>query len=151
MWIPPTFGAKNQDRFHETVRFALKGSILLSLLVTAVYTVLSSPLIALFNRNPLIIGYGARLLVSQVALYAAFGLCYMMTITFQTIGETGYGLFLSVIRQGVFYLPLILVLPGLLGVKGMYFAQPAADVLTILVCAASVKKMKETANAKMEE
>ena len=46
---------------------------------------------------------------------------------------------------------LILVLPRLLGVTGMYFAQPAADVLTLIVCAASVKKMKATANAKMKE
>ena len=51
--------------------------------------------------------YGRRLLISQVALYPAFGLCYMMTITFQTIGESRYGLFLSVIRQGLFYVPLL--------------------------------------------
>lgn len=40
----------------------------------------------------------------------------MMTITYQTIGESRYGLFLSVIRQGLFYVPVTLVLPKLLGI-----------------------------------
>lgn len=146
-----SFGAKDNDRFHETVRFALKGSILLSIMVTLVYTVLSRQMIGLFNQNPAIITYGARLLGSQAVLYAAFGLCYMMTITFQTIGDSAYGLFLSTIRQGLFYVPAILLLPRLLGINGIYLSQPAADVLTILVCILSIKKMKSTASRKMEE
>jgi len=145
------YGAKNEERFHDSVRFALKGSMLLTVVVAVVYIVLSKFLISLFNQNPLIIGYGAKLLISQVALYPAFGLCYMMTITFQTIGDSKYGLFLSVIRQGLFYVPFILLLPKLLGVLGIYLAQPAADVLTILVCVCSIRHMKELASQKMNQ
>ena len=143
------FGAKNEDRFHESVRFALKGSLLLTIMVAAVYILLSRPLIMLFNRNPVIVEYGRYLLISQVALYPAFGLCYMMTITFQTIGSSRYGLFLSVIRQGLFYIPFILTLPKLMGVTGIYLSQPAADILTILVCAFSIKSMKRIASENM--
>ena len=78
------------------------------MLVAAAYILLSRPLILLFNSNPVIVDYGRQLLISQVALYPAFGLCYMMTITFQTIGESRYGLFLSMIRQGLFYVPFTL-------------------------------------------
>ena len=143
------FGAKNEDRFHESVRFALKGSLLLTIMVAAVYILLSRPLIMLFNRNPVIVEYGRYLLISQVALYPAFGLCYMMTITFQTIGSSRYGVFLSVIRQGLFYIPFILTLPKLMGVTGIYLSQPAADILTILVCAFSIKSMKRIASENM--
>lgn len=143
------FGAKNEDRFHESVRFALKVSLLLTVLVAAVYILLSKPLIMLFNQNPVIVNYGKWLLISQVALYPAFGLCYMMTITYQTIGSSRYGLFLSLIRQGLFYVPFILVLPKLFGIMGIYFSQPAADILTILVCLCSVKSMKATASRNM--
>ena len=145
-----SFGAKDEDRFRESVRFALKGSLLLTVLVAGIYILLSRPLILLFNQNPVIVDFGKWLLISQVALYPAFGLCYMMTITYQTIGASRYGLFLSVIRQGLFYLPFILVLPKLLGVRGIYFSQPAADILTILVCIASIKPMKATAVKKMK-
>lgn len=81
------FGAKDEERFHQSVRFALKGSILLTVLVAAVYILLSAP--------------------------------------------------------------FILILPKLLGVTGIYFAQPAADILTLLICVFSVKSMKRIASANM--
>ncbi|MGI6180907.1 MAG: MATE family efflux transporter [Agathobaculum sp.] len=145
------FGARKTERFHSAVRFALRGALLLTVLVAGAYIVLACPLILLFNDNPVIVEYGWRLLVSQVVLYPAFGLCYMMTITFQTIGESRYGLFLSVIRQGLFYVPFILLLPGRMGVNGIYLSQPLADVLTIIVCVLSVKSMKKIAAQRMEE
>lgn len=145
------FGAKDEDRFHQSVRFALKGSLLLTILVEAVYVLLSTPLILLFNQNPVIVDYGKWLLISQVALYPAFGLCYMMTITYQTIGDSRYGLFLSLIRQGLFYIPFILILPKFFNVAGIYFSQPAADLLTIIVCIFSIKPMKKIASANMQK
>lgn len=143
------FGAKNEERFHASARFALRGSLLLTVIVSAFYIVLAKPLILLFNRNPAVVEFGKWLLISQVALYPAFGLCYMMTITFQTIGSSKMGLFLSLIRQGLFYVPFILILPQLMGVTGIYLSQPAADVLTILVCLFLVKPMKQIASKNM--
>ena len=75
------FGARQEERFHQSVHFALKGSLVLTVLVAAAYILLSRPLILLFNQNPVIVDYERWLLISQVALYPAFGLCYMMTIT----------------------------------------------------------------------
>lgn len=145
------FGARNEERFRDSVKFALKSTLILSALVAAVYILCSRPLIMLFNGNPVIVSYGSRLLVSQVMLYPAFGLCYMMTITFQTIGASRYGLFLSAVRQGLFYIPLILVLPGRLGILGIYGAQPAADVLTLVVCLLSYRSMKRLAVQNMRD
>lgn len=94
--------------------------------------------------------FGRWLLISQVALYPAFGLCYMMTITFQTIGASKMGLLLSMIRQGLFYVPFILILPPLMGFNGICWAQPAADILTILLCLTLVKPMKRIASENMK-
>ncbi|MEG2679505.1 MAG: MATE family efflux transporter, partial [Oscillospiraceae bacterium] len=143
------FGAKNETRFHDSARFSLKATLMLSVMVAGIYILLSRPLILLFNQNPAVVEYGAKLLISQVALYPAFGLCYMMTITFQTIGASKFGLFLSTIRQGLFYLPCILLLPRFLGVSGIYFAQPIADVLTLFVCLLSYQSMKRIATENM--
>lgn len=144
------FGAKNEERFHDSAHFSLKATLLLSFAVAIVYTLLSQPLILLFNRNPAVVEYGSRLLVSQVALYPAFGLCYLMTITFQTIGASRFGLFLSTIRQGLFYIPCIILLPRLFGVNGIYAAQPIADVLTLVVCLLAYKSMKRIATQNMK-
>ena len=143
------FGARNEERFHASARFALRGSLLLTVFVAVLYILLAKPLILLFNRNPAIVEYGRLLLISQVALYPAFGLCYMMTITFQTIGSSKMGLFLSLLRQGIFYVPLILLLPKYLGIRGIYLTQPLADVLTILLCVFLIKPMKRIASENM--
>lgn len=143
------FGARKEERFHDSARFALKAALVLSAVVALVYITGSRPLIMLFNRNPAIVSYGSRLLISQVMLYPAFGLCYMMTITFQTIGAGKFGLFLSAVRQGIFYIPLVLLLPGMLGIYGIYLAQPVADVLTLAVCLLSYGAMKRIASKNM--
>ncbi|MGN1189253.1 MAG: MATE family efflux transporter [Candidatus Ornithospirochaeta sp.] len=143
------FGAKLEARFHDSVRFALKGALLISFVVEVIFISLSKPLIAAFNSNPQIIMYGRRLLLSQMILFPAFGFCYMMTITYQTIGESGYGLFLSTIRQGIFYVPLILILPKIFSFLGICLSQPLSDVMTIVVCVFSINKMKRAANKNM--
>ncbi len=145
------FGGKMEDRFHTSVRFALKGSLLISFAVEIIYILLSKPLIAAFNNNPQIIMYGRKLLFSQMILFPSFGLCYMMTITYQTIGESGYGLFLSTIRQGIFYVPLILILPRIFSFMGICLSQPIADILTVIVCVLSVNKMKRVASKNMNK
>lgn len=145
------FGANDEDRFHKSVRFALKGTLVLTVIVAIIYILLSKPLILLFNNNPIIVNYGKWLLICQVALFPAFGICYMMTITYQTIGASGYGLFLSIIRQGLFYTIFILILPKLFGLMGIYLSQPFSDILTILVCVLSIKNMKATASKNMNK
>ena len=55
------------------------------------------------------------------------------------------------IRQGLFYLPAIMILPKFLGVQGIYFSQPLADILTILVCLILLKPMKQIASKVIEK
>jgi putative MATE family efflux protein len=148
------FGANNGKRFRDSVRFAFAGTFVLSLLATVIYVIMSKELILLFNRNPVVVKYGSRWLVSQVALFPAFGLCYMMTLTYQTMGSSKLGLLLSAMRQGLFYIPCILLLPRIFGINGMYFSQPAADLPAIIICVImypmvpkiALKKMNRTAN-----
>lgn len=69
--------------------------------------------------------------------------------TVTTIGASKVGLLLSVIRQGLLYVPFILCLPSVIGARGIYLAQPCADILTILVCLLLVRPMKRIASQRM--
>lgn len=69
----------------------------------------------------------------------------------QMTGASKMGLLLSMLRQGLLYVPFILLLPGWLGVMGIYLAQPAADVLTILLCLVLIAPMKRIAARNMRE
>lgn len=55
------------------------------------------------------------------------------------------------LRQGLLYVPFILLLPGVLGVMGIYLAQPATDVLTIILCVLLISPMKRIAAQNMQK
>lgn len=140
------FGAGDRDRLRASMRFALLGSVVIALVLAALYIGFSGPLIRLFNRSPEVVAYGRAFIFSQMILYPAFGICYMMTITFQAIGASRYGFFLSLVRQGLFFIPFILTLPRYWGFKGLCAAQPCADLTTLLLCLLSVPAMKKIAD-----
>ena len=52
------FGAKNEERFHDCVRFTMKGALLITVVVAGLYIALAEPLISLFNHNPTVIESG---------------------------------------------------------------------------------------------
>ena len=66
---------------------------------------------------------------------------------FQAIGKAVPALLLSLTKQGFFLIPLILILPGYLGVFGVWIAFPIADILATLVTGyylnAAVKRMRQ--------
>lgn len=136
------YGAKDEERFVDSEKFAFKTTIVLTIIVAFLYIAFAKPLIMLFNQNPAVVSYGSKLLISQLIIYPAFGICYFMTITFQTIGASKFGIFLSTLRQGLLYVPLIIILPTMFQINGIYFSQPIADVLTLIICLLSYPALK---------
>ncbi len=136
------YGAKDEERFVDSEKFAFKTTIVLTIIVAFLYIAFAKPLIMLFNQNPAVVSYGSKLLISQLIIYPAFGICYFMTITFQTIGASKFGIFISTLRQGLLYVPLIIILPTMFQINGIYFSQPIADVLTLIICLLSYPALK---------
>ncbi len=62
----------------------------------------------------------------------------LSTITVQALGKALPALFLSISRQGLFFLPLLLLLNALFGFKGFIYAQPITDALMLLVSSSIV-------------
>ena len=62
---------------------------------------------------------------------------YQMVITnfFQSIGKAGMSIFLSLSRQMLFLLPLLIIMPPVLGVDGVWIALPVSDVIAAIVAA----------------
>lgn len=63
----------------------------------------------------------------------AVGVCLVMTTLFQTIGAAPAALVMAIARQGVIFLPVIVALHVAFGYMGVLWAQPVADVLTMLI------------------
>ena len=128
------YGAGKFSRVRKGFWFtAAAGEILLG--TAAVFCFLfATPLITLFRNDPAVISFGVPALWFQCAacLFQPFAVCTNML--FQSIGKSGLASLLSSLRNGTFFIPLILLLPALYGTLGVQITQAAADVLSFFVC-----------------
>jgi Na+-driven multidrug efflux pump len=92
-------------------------------------------IVALFRaEDPVLIEIGAVTLRWQCAAFPLVGLFTATGMLFQNIRMTGPATLLSVCRNGLFFLPALLLLPLWLGMTGVQMAQAVADMLTFLLC-----------------
>lgn len=128
------YGAGKFSRVRKGFWFtAAAGEVLLG--TAAVFCFLfAAPLITLFRNDPAVISFGIPALWFQcvACLFQPFAVCTNML--FQSIGKSGLASFLSSLRNGIFFIPLILLLPALYGILGVQITQAAADVLSFFVC-----------------
>lgn len=129
------YGARKYHRVRHACLFTIQASFYLMSVLILLCWFNASPLIRLFRDDPA---------VTAVALPAFRYQCLAMflqpvmvasNMLFQSIGKAGRATFLSCCRQGIFFLPLILLLPQVWGLVGIEVCQPIADVLTFCVSA----------------
>ncbi len=127
------YGAKLYKRVREAFWFTLFAGFCLMLGLSLLGFFLSEPLMRAFRDDETVIEIGALMMRIQ-----CFGTLIMAPITsstmlFQALGKPGRSIFLSTCRQGIFFLPLIYLLPRYIGLLGVQIAQPVSDALTAIV------------------
>lgn len=126
------YGAKRYDRMRRAMSFTLKTGIG-AMAVLATCCALAAPAImSLFGDDPDMLRIGTFAIRAQCVGLLIQPIGTFGNMTFQSVRQTGKATFLSACRQGVYFLPLILILPGQLGLLGVELAQPIADILTSL-------------------
>lgn len=92
-------------------------------------------LVSLFRDDPEVIAIGTVALSAQMIALFFQPLSVCANMMFQSVGENGVATFLSMLRSGLFFVPILLVLSAAMGLFGIEIAQTVAD---ILACAVSV-------------
>ena len=129
------YGAAKYDRVRQAFRFALTmGTILLTCLGLVCY-IFAPQIMALFRADDAeVIAIGTVACRAQCVALVFQPLIVICNMTFQVLGRAWQATFVSSCRQGIFFLPLIFLLPALFGLTGVQFTQPAADLLTFACC-----------------
>lgn len=128
------YGAGLYERVKKGFWFCVKLSLVFLTAAGSLMYLFAPQLIALFQDDPEVIRFGAAALRFQCLSFPAQSWIVMSNMMEQSIGRTVPATFLSAARQGVFFIPAILLLPWLFGDTGIQAAQSAADLLT-LACA----------------
>ena len=129
------YGAKEYGRVKKAYRFMLwAGTGVMTVLGILLYAAAPWLLEQFVSDDSKVMEIGVWALRMQCAVMPFMPLGVACNMTFQAVGRSAMASFLAACRQGVFFLPLIWVLPKFYGIIGMEIAQPAADVATFLVC-----------------
>ena len=129
------YGAKLYGRVRESYMFALTVSTAFLAVVSSLGFIFAPQIVALFRaEDPDLIRIGAVTLRWQCAVFPLVPLCTATNMLFQNIRMTFPATLLSICRNGLFFLPALLLLPLWLGMTGVQMAQAVADLLTFLLC-----------------
>ena len=141
------FGAGLYKRIKEGFYFCVKTSAVFLLLIAAAGFVFAPELISLFRDDPEVIKIGALALRLQCVTFVTHSWIVLSNMMTQVIGRAVPATFLACARQGLFFIPAVLILSGAKGVFGIQLAQPVADICT-LICAIPIqlKILKEFDN-----
>lgn len=129
-----SFGAKKFDRLNAAIKVSVIGSTIFCVIVGAVFALFPSQIIVLFTKDDLqMINIGAKALRANGISFMLFGFHTVYSSLFLALGKGKEGFILGACRQGICFIPIILILPIIAGINGILYAQPIADFMSVIV------------------
>lgn len=128
-----SFGAKLVDRLKEVNQKAMMTTSFMSFIGFMVLQFGAELLIRMFTSDETLVQMAVPALrISSSALFL-LGLQVIGSTYFMSVGKAFPAFFLSLSRQFIFLIPLVLILPRFFGLNGVWYALPLADVLSVIV------------------
>lgn len=124
-------GARLYSRVREAIIYAVKTATLILTVGYIIVAIFPSQLASLFTHDQVLIDYCVDALRISLCTFPFVGVQMVSTAFFQSIRKPGLSMLISLSRQLLFLLPLLLILPPILGVKGIWWSMPIADVFSI--------------------
>ncbi|MCI6238569.1 MAG: MATE family efflux transporter [Porcincola intestinalis] len=127
------YGARKYKRVRESFHFTVKMAAALLSVFAVVCMIFARPIITWFRDDPEVIEIGTVALRWACVSALFQPLSVPINMMFQSIGKSGRALFLSALRTGLCFIPLIEILPLYLGLTGIEIAQPVSDITAALI------------------
>ena len=129
-----SYGAKKFDRLREAIKTSIIWSTSFCLVVGLVMAVFSTQIISQFTKGDTqMILAGQKSLFANGLTFILFGFYTVYSSLFLALGKGAAGFFLGTCRQGICFIPVILLLPMVWGMNGILYAQPIADVISVVI------------------
>ncbi|MEW6625025.1 MAG: MATE family efflux transporter [Bacillota bacterium] len=136
------YGASLHTRVSESILLAIKASTGIAILVFAMIMVFPKPIMLIFTKDPAAINMGIAAMRIMFALSITIGLQMVTGIVFQALGKAKAAFVLSMSRQVLFLIPLLLTLPFIFNLSGVWLAFPLADLLSFLLALWFIKRYR---------
>lgn len=127
------YGARKMDRFTATMNFARIVNIVFGSVVTAIYFMFTSTIIQVFINDAEVIALGVKMIRTVMITGPFIGTLFINMNAFQAMGKALPSLILSISRQGLVFIPVVIIMNSVAGLNGIIFAQPIADIASLVV------------------
>jgi len=135
------YGAKKYERVRKAFRFTLVTGVVVLGVLSVICFIVSGNIISVFRKEDMdVIRIGTLALRLQCATMILQPITIVANMLLQSVGKPLEATFASVARQGLFFIPLILILPNFMGLLGVQISQPLSDVISALFCVYFIKK-----------
>ena len=136
------YGARNFDRMKKVIRFSMCCTLVLGTVVTVLYYLFTEPIISIFmtagssgsvedvNTQR---AYAVQMLRALMISGPFLGIIFVNNNAFQGMGRGLASLLLSLSRQGLVFLPVLLIADAVVGLNGLIYAQPIADLVSVVI------------------
>ena len=148
------YGAKNADRVKKTYKTLLTVCVIYSVVLWLAVMIMPRVFVSIFTPDAALVDFAAKALRIYFAGMVLFGIQIACQMTFVSLGNAPSSILVAVVRKFVLLLPLIYIVPRLVGdpTVGVYMAEPIADVtavtfttiLFIFQFKKALKKIEET-------
>lgn len=129
-----SFGAKKFDRLRNSIKISVLWSTIFCVIIGGLFALFPSSIMAQFAKDDTqMIEIGAKALRANGISFMLFGFHTVYSSLFLALGKGREGFILGACRQGICFIPLILIMPIIMKIDGILYAQPIADLLPVIV------------------
>jgi len=141
------YGAKKLDRVKEAIKLSLITTTAIATFGWLIAELFPFAIISIFTRDAEVIEKGSTIIRIVLSMIPVIGIQIVGAALFQSLGKAFPSLILSLLRQVLLFIPLVIILPRVfgLGLMGIWIAYPAADIMSVILTAlflrSELKKM----------
>ena len=141
------YGAKLYDRVRQGFRFCVKWGTLFLVAAGIVGYAFAPQLVAVFRNNPEVVAFGTVAMRCQCITFPLAAYALVSNMMTQTMGKTLPATILAAARQGLFFIPAVLLMPLWLDQWGVQLAQSVADVLSFALTVVMMRRVFQNLQA----
>lgn len=128
------YGAHRYDRVADAFKFCVRTSTIVFSVLTVVFVIYAPHVIAFFQKtDPAVATIGTLAFRAHCATLFLFPCPILTDMLYQSTGKYRQSSFLAATRRGLFFIPLVYILPKYIGLLGIQLAQPIADVISFFI------------------
>ncbi|HFH6770761.1 TPA: MATE family efflux transporter [Streptococcus agalactiae] len=127
------YGAKNYERVRGAIKASIKWTNVFCIVWTLIIYIFSPSILSIFGTDENVLNIAVQALRAGVIMFITFGFQFTYSTLYLSMGKALGGIFLNSLRQGIVFIPIILMLPKFMGLNGVIYAQAISDLITTII------------------